>query len=109
MCPAVVYMDNHATTRVDRRVIQAMLPLLETQYGNAGSSHALGWEAKDAIERARQSIAAVIGASAREVIFTSGATESNNLARARRCRTGAPQGEPHHQRGHRASCRFGPA
>jgi cysteine desulfurase len=56
MCPSVIYLDNHSTTRVDPRVIQAMLPLLETQYGNAGSSHALGLEAKEAVERSRQSM-----------------------------------------------------
>src|SRR6478752_5343191 len=78
--PQFVYMDNHATTRVDPRVVEAMLPYFDAIYGNPHSVHAAGHEAHDAVEAARRSIATNIGAGAAEIVFTSGATESNNLA-----------------------------
>jgi cysteine desulfurase len=76
-----IYLDNHSTTRLDPRVLDAMLPWLTDHYGNAGSTtHELGLEARAAVERARETFAAAIGGESREIVFTSGATESANLA-----------------------------
>ena len=76
-----IYLDHHATTPVDARVLEAMLPYYGEVFGNAASrNHSFGWKAREAVSRGRDQVAALIGSSSREIVFTSGATESNNLA-----------------------------
>ncbi len=78
--PELLYLDHNATTPVDESVLQAMMPYFGERFGNASSSHPLGATANEAVEAARADVAALVGARPRDVIFTSGATEANNLA-----------------------------
>lgn len=75
-----IYLDHQATTPIDERVVDAMLPYLRSTFGNPASAHRIGKQASDAVDRAREQVAAALGCSQRDLVFTSGATESNNLA-----------------------------
>jgi len=84
-----VYLDHSATTPIDARVLEAMLPYLTDRFGNASSVHSFGQEARAAVDKARRQVAALIGARANEIVFTSGGTEANNLAIRGICETAA--------------------
>ncbi|MDZ4756193.1 MAG: IscS subfamily cysteine desulfurase [Phycisphaerae bacterium] len=96
-----LYMDHAATTRTDPRVVEAMLPYFSEKFGNSASrNHKFGWDAEDAVDHAREQAATLIGADAKEIIWTSGSTESNNLAVKGAAHMYAKSGEGSQQRGH---------
>ena len=88
-----IYLDHSATTPIDARVLEAMLPYLTEQFGNASSVHMFGQEARAAVDKARRQVAALIGARANEIVFTSGGTEANNLAIRGICETAESHGK----------------
>jgi len=98
-----IYMDHAATTPCDPRVVEAMLPYFTQKFGNPGSrNHSFGWESEEAVDKAREQVAALLGANEKEIVFTSGSTESNNLAikGAANLYEKAPPGSPAGTRGH---------
>ncbi len=100
-----IYMDNAATTRTDPRAVEAMLPYFTEKFGNSASrNHVFGWDAEDGIEIAREHAASLIGASSKEIIWTSGSTESNNLAIKGTARMYAKSPEGTKNRGHIITC-----
>ena len=89
-----IYLDYNATTPVDERVVEVMLPYFTQQFGNASSSqHSFGWDAEEAVEKAREQVAAMVGAKAKEVYFTSGATEAINIVLQGYCKKNSHQGD----------------
>src|ERR1700730_13251650 len=88
-----VYLDHSATTPVDPRVVEAMMPYLTEKFGNASSVHYFGQEGRAAVDRARREVASLIGARANELVFLSGGTEANNLAIRGLCEASAPHGK----------------
>ena len=87
-----IYLDHSATTPLDSRVVEAMMPYLTAKFGNASSVHFFGQEARAAVDRARREVAALLGAKPNEIIFLSGGTEANNLAIRGLCETAAQHG-----------------
>lgn len=100
-----VYADNAATTQMSRAAIDAMLPYMETVYGNPSSLHSVGQQAAEALQNARERIAACLNASPREIYFTSGGSEADNQAILSAARLGARRQKAHHFDGFRASRR----
>src|SRR2546430_15912866 len=87
-----VYLDHSATTPIDTRVLEAMLPYLTDKFGNASSVHMFGQQARAAVDKARRQVAALVGARTNEIVFTSGGTEGNNLAISGICEATQSQG-----------------